>query len=978
MGATERITVIVTERGSRLVRQRVLGIGGAAAGAANSVNFLRNSLLALGSVATLRTAIRTIADFAQAMASVRAISQATDSQMVQLRETARTLGATTRFTATQAAEGLVFLARAGFSVDEQLQTIEGTLRLAQAGNLELGRSADIATNVLRGFRLEASQTGAVVDVLARAANSANTTVQQLGDGLKFVAPVASGVGVSLEETVAAMGALSDAGLQAQLAGTGLRRVLSELESPSTKTIQIFRSLGLEARDVRVSQVGLTESVRRLAEAGLDTGLALEVFQDRGGPAFEVLAASLPSIERLNGLLDEAGGTAERISQIMDQNLLGALKAVQSASEAVVLSLGDLGVESILENAVRQLAQALRFLAANAEILAGALGGLALVVLPRLITLLRFLFLVVAGSPVGLLVVGLGAALGATLAFSDSIVTLQDYLKALKEFVSTAIGPALQSFAESIGGWPGEFSLTFEEVLINAGAFIDNFVAAFEGGFMAVGVLLEEVGKQWPVLLKAAAKLMANAIISAFEFMVQSVAALLEGFRRAQQQFLSRLQFAWQLWGQAVNAAFDGNYDLAVERLKDATFQLENATFAVGRNVSAAFKDMRSLTLLDRWEITPEEQAALDGLGRDLLAAFLNPFEREGPGATEQAVRDIIARAQQIAEERRKALGDDPPGSPGSPGTLDDPGRADRRRANTIAAFLRELEEEQALLSVSNREREIRQRLLEIEQELAGRNIDLTREELDLFRETIEQTEFLKEKRDLIDSITEPLEANARAQRALNEALEEGSITLEQFLVKQRELQLEALETDRTVFGGFERGFLRLEELISDFGSAAETAVVNAFTSMEDALVDFVTTGEINFSQMVDSMLADITRLLARQAIFGLLASAGAGPGFGATGGIGGFLFGGARAEGGPVNPGRSYLVGEEGPELFTPRTAGMISPNGATGASPVSVTVVNVVDPGMVNEALNSPDGHQAVLNVIGNNRQRAKQQLGL
>ena len=303
--ATERIDIVVSERGSRVVRRNLNAIGNSAQASQGAVKLLRRALVSLGGVLVLTSAIRTLADFSQAMSTVKAVSKATDEQFKELRDTAKDLGATTRFTATQAAEGMLFLSRAGFDANEVLGSIEGTLQLAQAGALDLGRAADIASNILKGFRLEVSDTSRVVDVLALAANSTNTNVEQLGDAMKFVAPVAAGLGVSLEEATAAAGALSNAGLQASLAGTGLRRVLSELESPSVKTAKTLTALGVGTEEVRVSQVGLVAALERLKEAGVDTGLALEIFGDRGGPAFEVLSSSIPDVIRLTEELKKA-------------------------------------------------------------------------------------------------------------------------------------------------------------------------------------------------------------------------------------------------------------------------------------------------------------------------------------------------------------------------------------------------------------------------------------------------------------------------------------------------------------------------------------------------------------------------------------------------------------------------------------------------------------------------------------------------
>ena len=429
----------------------------------------------IGGALVARSVVRTLANFGQAMSTVRAITQATGEQFGRLRDTARRLGAETRFSATQAAEGMLFLARAGFSTNQVLASVEGTLQLAQAGALDLGRAADIASNILTGFRLQAEETGRVVDVLALAANSSNTTVGQLGDAMKFVAPVAAGLGLQIETVAAAIGALSDAGLQASLAGTGLRRVLAELESPSTKTAGILRSLGLTTDDVRVSQVGLVAALQNLRDAGVDTGLALEIFGDRGGPAFEVLSTSIPKVRRMTGELQNAGGTAERVAAIMDDNLNGALLRVRSAAEAVVISFGDLGAESSLAQALNGLASALRSLAANMDLA---------------LTAATSLFIVIAGPRI-LAATRSWATLNGTI--GAGTVALRAFRVAAR-FALRAIGVgfAIEAFGFVIGELERmndivrDTPATWGDAAVLA---VDGFVNNLIGGLIAVGRLI---------------------------------------------------------------------------------------------------------------------------------------------------------------------------------------------------------------------------------------------------------------------------------------------------------------------------------------------------------------------------------------------------------------------------------------------------------------------------------------------------------
>ena len=333
---------------------------------------LRRAFVLTGLTVGISSVVRVLAGYEQAMSTVKAITGANAKEFKELREETQRLGATTRFSASQAAEGAAFLARAGFSTEKVLASLNDTLLLAQAGNLDLGRAADIASNVLTGFRLPVSDAARVVDVLAFAANNANTDVSQLGDAMKFVAPVAAGLGVEIEEAAAAIGILSNAGLQGSLAGTGLRRVLAELESPASKTKKILKSLGVEQEEYRVSAVGLTKALQVLRDAGVDTGQALDIFGDRGGPAFAVLAEGLGDVESMTEALDNAEGTARTMAEVMDDNLMGSLLAVKSAAEALVIAMGDAGVTSALVKALEALATVLRFLADNAELVTLAL------------------------------------------------------------------------------------------------------------------------------------------------------------------------------------------------------------------------------------------------------------------------------------------------------------------------------------------------------------------------------------------------------------------------------------------------------------------------------------------------------------------------------------------------------------------------------------------------------------------------------
>ena len=344
-GASNKTDALARVAGGAV--SKLVAIGAAAAAAAAS-------LATIGS-------IRVGAGFEEQMSAVLAITRATGDEFLALSEKARELGATTVFSAKEAADGMEFLARAGFNANQIIGALPGTLNLAAAGALDLGEAADIASNVLTGFGLAAEEANRVSDVLAKAAASSNTNVQQLGEGMKFVAPIAAGLGVSLEETTAAIGKLSDAGLQASVAGTGLRRILSELASPSEQLANLLGGLSIEAD-------GFSAVMKHLAEQSISTGEALEIFGDRGGPAFTVLIESfkdldangVSAVENLAGALENASGFAEETAKTMTDNFNGAVKQARSALEELFITAAtDGGALEALTASVDALTIALR-------------------------------------------------------------------------------------------------------------------------------------------------------------------------------------------------------------------------------------------------------------------------------------------------------------------------------------------------------------------------------------------------------------------------------------------------------------------------------------------------------------------------------------------------------------------------------------------------------------------------------------------
>jgi TP901 family phage tail tape measure protein len=306
-------------------------------------------------------AINVIKDFETSMSGVRAVTGATDTSMKALRDTARDLGAVTAFSATEAAKGMEFLGMAGFETDQIIAAIPATLDLAAAGMLDLGQAADIASNILSGFALPASEMGRVSDVLATTAASANTNVAQLGDAMKFVAPIAAALNVPIEDVSAAVGSLSNAGIQGGEAGTTLRRVMLSLLNPSREATSVLESYGLSLEDVNIKAHGFIPVLQRLTDAQIEAGDAAKIFEARGVSGFQALTATVRNgeFDKLREILSDVEGSAKEMARIRLDNLAGDMRLFKSALDEVILSTGDAGLGGALRRMVQGATEGLR-------------------------------------------------------------------------------------------------------------------------------------------------------------------------------------------------------------------------------------------------------------------------------------------------------------------------------------------------------------------------------------------------------------------------------------------------------------------------------------------------------------------------------------------------------------------------------------------------------------------------------------------
>ena len=300
-------------------------------------------LLAVGAI-TLKATLAPVsaaADFEKSMNRVRALSGATRTEFAMLSAQARELGATTVFSATQAAEGQAALALAGFKTVETLGAMPAVLTLAAAGQLDLGQSADITAKIMRGFGLQAQDTTRIADVLAKAFTTANTDLGELGQAFKFAGPVAKAVGFQFEETASALQAMADAGFSGTMGGTALRKTMSTLAQQTEKPTGKLRKLGIVIKDATTgAMLPFANIIDQISAKGLSAGKIMELFGERAGPGLlSLLERGGDALRRMTKTLENSGGTAQRIADVQMAGLRGSIVLLTSAWEGFNIAVG---------------------------------------------------------------------------------------------------------------------------------------------------------------------------------------------------------------------------------------------------------------------------------------------------------------------------------------------------------------------------------------------------------------------------------------------------------------------------------------------------------------------------------------------------------------------------------------------------------------------------------------------------------------
>lgn len=507
-------------------------------------------------------------EFDAAMSQVAATMGVSVDEIENLRVFAQEMGATTAFSATQAAEALNYMALAGYDADTSMAMLPVVLNLAAAGNMDLARTSDVVTDAQTALGLSIDDTVVLADQMAKTASKSNTSIKQLGDAMLTVGGTARGMRGGTEELVVVLGALADNGIKGSEGGTALRNMLLKLSDPTSKTAEALAKLGINAYDADGKFRDLRELFPEIA-AGLDT-LSEAERNDILGDMFNVRDISKAnallntSVERwgeLSAAVQDAGGSAQQMADTQLDNLKGDLTLLKSALEGAAIAISD-----VLSPMLRKLTDFLTmlvdkfnalspetqemivkiglFAAAIGPVILGISGGLSLVSkaitgVNKVMTGLSKGISLILAHPIIALIVGIVAAIiylwNNSEAFRAFVLDAFEKIKTAFFAVRDAFGVAIDwlvakwnALKAFFAGIPDWFRTLFNTAWENIKAAFANWVAFWSGLWDAVKNKFTSLGTSIASAISGAVKSGINGVISMIENTINNAVRLING------------------------------------------------------------------------------------------------------------------------------------------------------------------------------------------------------------------------------------------------------------------------------------------------------------------------------------------------------------------------------------------------------------------------------------------------------------------
>ena len=399
-------------------------------------------------------AVRQAASFDKAMAeSMSVMGEVSDAMEEDLRDTAREVATSTEHSHEQSARALYFLSSAGLDATESMEALPEAADFATAGQMSLEEATSVLTTTMKAYGREASETGEITDTLAKTVASSNTTMQQMSTAMSQVGPVAASLGMSLDETAAAIGAISNAGVQGERAGTALRNVMSQLSDETSTASTQLAEMGVKTRDAQGDIVSMADLLRNMEAAGVEAGEAAQIFGMEAAPAMAALMEQGGgSLQQFTQEVKNAEGATESMAGTQRDTLNVELQKTRSRLNDAAVTIGAdlMPMVSTLAGHVGTAADAFGGLSdrqQKAVIAAGALG----VVIPPLIwglgtavttaSALSGAYATLAGVSLSTLVPSLGAVSTAGIATQVALGPITVPIWAIIAAIGALVGAA---------------------------------------------------------------------------------------------------------------------------------------------------------------------------------------------------------------------------------------------------------------------------------------------------------------------------------------------------------------------------------------------------------------------------------------------------------------------------------------------------------------------------------------------------------
>lgn len=463
------------------------------------------------------------AKFESAMSEVAAISGATGEDFQALTDKAKEMGATTKFSASESAEALKYMAMAGWDTNDMLNGLDGVMQLAAASGEDLASTSDIVTDAMTAFGLSADQSTRFADVLAQTANRSNTSVALMGETFKYVAPVAGALGYSIEDTSVAIGLMANSGIKGSQAGTSLKNVLTNLAKPTDQVQSYMDKLSISLTDsagnvkplnkllneMRDEFNGLTEAEKAEYAAGI-------AGKEGMSGLLAIVNSSQTDFDNLTEAINNSSGAAENVADVMMDNLGGQLTILKSTLEGIAISFGDILLPAVKKvvSKLQEFADKINNLDESqkqtivrvAEVVASI--GPVLLILGKLFTVVSSVMRIASVaktvfSTLGTVISGISAPVLAVIAVIGALVAAFKHLwDTNEEFRAniTAIWDGIKTkfeeFGQGIVDRLNELGFSFKDIteVLSAiwNGFCDALAPVFEAAFGVISSVLGTV------------------------------------------------------------------------------------------------------------------------------------------------------------------------------------------------------------------------------------------------------------------------------------------------------------------------------------------------------------------------------------------------------------------------------------------------------------------------------------------------------